>query len=86
MGWVKKFNSLHSTKRRTQDARKNFKRKEPIFYPPGKGTLCEVSREGYLCWYAGERQKRYQIDRDRRNGVFSLDAILKELWKLMDME
>lgn len=62
------------------------KERNQYFIRQERGTLCEVSREGYLCWYAGERQKRYQIDRDRRNGVFSLDAILKELWKLMDME
>ena len=45
------------------------------------GTLCEVSREVYLCWYAGERQERYQIDRDRRNGVFSLDAISDRMFQ-----
>ena len=34
----------------------------------------EVDRDIYICWYAGRRQEKYQIERDRRYKVESLDA------------
>lgn len=57
------------------------KERNQYFIRLERGTLCEVNREVYLCWYAGERQERYQIDRDRRNGVFSLDAISDRMFQ-----
>lgn len=57
------------------------KEREQYFIRLEKGTCCEVSREVYLCWYAGERQERYQTERDRCNGVFSLDAISERMFR-----
>jgi RNA polymerase sigma factor (sigma-70 family) len=39
------------------------------------GRLYEVSRDVYLCWYAGDRQERYQIERDRKHNVCSYEYL-----------
>ena len=37
------------------------------------GTLVEVSREVYLEWHQSRRRERYQNEKDRKYGVYSLD-------------
>ena len=39
------------------------------------GTLVEVTRKVYLEWYQSERRERYQKERDRKNGVCSLEVL-----------
>lgn len=39
------------------------------------GTLVEVSREIYLEWYQSRRQERYQQERSRKRGTYSLDEL-----------
>ena len=41
----------------------------------GDGTLVEVSREVYLEWYQSRRGERYQKEKDRKRGVYSLDEL-----------
>ena len=41
----------------------------------GDGTLVEVSREVYLEWYQSRRRERYQKEKDRKRGVYSLDKL-----------
>ena len=41
----------------------------------GDGTLVEVSREVYLEWYQSRRRERYQKEKDRKRGVYSLDEL-----------
>ena len=52
-----------------------FKEREQYFIALQNGSACEVSREVYRCWYAGRRQEKYQVERDRRNGVMSFDEL-----------
>jgi RNA polymerase sigma factor (sigma-70 family) len=40
-----------------------------------EGRLYSVSREVYLCWYAGDRQERYQRERDAKNNVCSYEHL-----------
>lgn len=51
------------------------KERKQYFIRLEKGGVMEVNREVYLCWYAGDRQERYQIERDRKNGVISLNGL-----------
>ena len=39
------------------------------------GTLVEVSREVYLEWYQSRRRERYQKEKNRKHGVYSLDEM-----------
>ena len=41
----------------------------------GDGTLVEVSREVYLEWYQSRRRERYQDEKSRKHGVYSLDEL-----------
>lgn len=43
---------------------KTPKERERYFIRLGMGEVCEVEREVYLCYYARERQERYQAERD----------------------
>lgn len=51
------------------------KEREHYFIPLEGREACEVEREVYLCWYAGDRQERYQRERDRKNGLCSLENL-----------
>lgn len=53
------------------------KEREHYFIPLEGREACEVEREVYLCWYAGDRQERYQRERDRKNGLCSLENLPK---------
>ena len=39
------------------------------------GTLVEVSREVYLEWHQFRRRERYQKEKNRKHGVYSLDEM-----------
>lgn len=39
------------------------------------GTLVEVSREVYLEWYQSRRRERYQQEKSRKHGVYSLNEL-----------
>ncbi len=39
------------------------------------GSLVEVTREVYLEWYQSKRREKYQMERSRKYGVCSLDAL-----------
>ena len=39
------------------------------------GTLVDVEREVYLEWYQSRRRERYQQERNRKIGVYSLDEL-----------
>lgn len=39
------------------------------------GTLVEVSREVYLEWHQFQRRERYQKEKNRKHGVYSLDEM-----------
>ena len=39
------------------------------------GTLVEVGREVYLEWYQSRRRERYQKEKNRKHGVYSLDEM-----------
>jgi len=41
------------------------------------GTLVEVTREVYLCWYQMRRKERYQIEKESKHHVYSLEALQK---------
>ena len=41
----------------------------------GDGTLVEVTREVYLEWYQSRRRERYQIERNQKYGVCSLNEL-----------
>lgn len=41
----------------------------------GDGKLVEVSKEVYLEWYQSRRRERYQKEKDRKRGVYSLDEL-----------
>ena len=51
------------------------KERERYFIRLDKGEVCEVERDVYLCWYAAERQDRYQRERDIKHGLVSLDEM-----------
>ncbi len=57
------------------------KERERYFIRLNTGEVCEVSREVYLCYYAGERQERYQKERDRKYGVISIEEIVGRLFE-----
>jgi RNA polymerase sigma factor (sigma-70 family) len=54
---------------------KSPKEREHYLIRLEEGRLYEVSRDVYLCWYAGDRQERYQVERDRKNNVFSYEYL-----------
>lgn len=39
------------------------------------GSLVEVSRDVYLEWYQSKRRERYQLERDQKHGVCSLNEL-----------
>ena len=39
------------------------------------GSLIEVTREVYLEWYQSRRREKYQIERQKKQGVYSLEAL-----------
>lgn len=41
----------------------------------GNGSLVEVARDVYLEWYQSRRREKYQMERNRKYGVCSLDEI-----------
>ncbi len=41
------------------------------------GTLVEVSREVYLEWYQSKRRERYQKEKSRKYGMYSLEGLEK---------
>ena len=51
------------------------KERERYFIRLDKGEICEVERDVYLCWYAAERQDRYQRERDIKHGLVSRDEM-----------
>lgn len=55
--------------------------REQYFIRLDSGEVCEVSREVYLCYYAGERQERYQRERDRKNGLVSIEAMAETMFE-----
>ena len=56
------------------------KERERYFVRLDSGEVCEVSREVYLCYYAGERQERYQRERDIKNGLVSIEAMAETMF------
>ncbi len=58
---------------------KTPKERERYFVRLDTGDVCEVSREVYLCYYAGERQERYQAERDRKNGLISIEEMAEKM-------
>jgi RNA polymerase sigma factor (sigma-70 family) len=54
---------------------KSPKEREHYLIRLEEGRLYEVSRDVYLCWYAGDRQERYQIERDRKHNVCSYEYL-----------
>ncbi len=54
---------------------KKPKEREKYFIQLGDGTLVEVNREIYLEWYQSERRERYQMERDRKHGVCSIEKL-----------
>lgn len=57
------------------------KEREHYFVRLDSGEVYEVSREVYLCYYAGERQERYQAERDRKNGLVSIEAMADRMFE-----
>ena len=57
------------------------KERERYFVRLDSGEVCEVSREVYLCYYAGERQERYQKERDRKNGLMSIEEMAESMFE-----
>lgn len=39
------------------------------------GSLIEVTREVYLEWYQSRRREKYQMERQKKQGVYSLEAL-----------
>ena len=39
------------------------------------GTLVEVTREVYLCWYQMRRKEKYQKEKEQKHHVYSLEAM-----------
>ena len=60
---------------------KTPKERERYFIRLGMGEVCEVEREVYLCYYAGERQERYQAERDRKHGLLSIEAMAETMFE-----
>ncbi len=56
------------------------KQRERYFVRLDTGEVCEVSREVYLCYYAGERQERYQAERDRKFGLVSIEGMADRMF------
>ncbi|WP_277406663.1 sigma-70 family RNA polymerase sigma factor [Lacrimispora xylanisolvens] len=54
---------------------KKPKERERYVLRMGDGSLVEVSREVYLEWYQSRRREKYQIERNLKYGVCSLDVI-----------
>lgn len=57
---------------------KQPKEREKYVIRLGDGTLVEVNREIYLEWYQSERRERYQKERDRKYGVYSLEGLIEK--------
>ena len=57
------------------------KEREHYFVRLDSGEVCEVSREVYLCYYAGGRKERYQAERDRKNGLVSIEAMADRMFE-----
>lgn len=57
------------------------KEREHYFIRLDMGEVCEVEREVYLCYYAGERQERYQAERDRKYGLLSIEAMAETMFE-----
>lgn len=54
---------------------KEPKEREKYFIRLDGDTLVEVDREIYLEWYRSRRKERYQKERDREYGVFSIEKL-----------
>ncbi len=59
---------------------KKPKERERYFIRLDTGGTCEVSREVYLCYYAGERQERHQRERDRKHGLVSIEEMAETMF------
>jgi len=57
------------------------KERERYFIHLDRGEICEVNREVYLCWYATERQERYQMERDQKHGLVSIEAMAERMFE-----
>lgn len=57
------------------------KERERYFVRLDSGEVCEVSREVYLCYYAGEQQERYQKERDLKHGLVSLEEMAERRYE-----
>ena len=57
------------------------KEREHYYIRLDMGEVCEVEREVYLCYYAGERQERYQAERDRKYGLLSIEAMAETMFE-----
>lgn len=57
------------------------KERERYFIRLDNGEVCEVNREVYLCWYAAERQDRYQRERDMKHGLVSLEEMAERRYE-----
>lgn len=57
------------------------KERERYYVRLDSGEVCKVSREVYLCYYAGERQERYQTERDRKYGLLSIEALSEKMFE-----
>jgi RNA polymerase sigma factor (sigma-70 family) len=51
------------------------KERKQYFLRLDSGERLEVKREVYLCWYAGDRQERYQKERDVKHCVCSYEGL-----------
>lgn len=54
---------------------KKPKEREKYFIRLDGDMLVEVDREIYLEWYQSKRKERYQKERDREYGVFSIEKL-----------
>ena len=54
---------------------KKPKERENYFIRLDGDTLVEVNREIYLEWHQSRRKERYQKERDREYGVFSIEKL-----------
>ncbi len=54
---------------------KKPKEREKYFIRLDGDTLVEVNREIYLEWHQSRRKERYQKERDREYGVFSIEKL-----------
>lgn len=57
---------------RREKENKGYKDK---YFLPLHGMLMEVTKEGYSIYYKERRREKYIVEREKKNGVFSYDAL-----------